>query len=247
MKLDGELAAIEREGTTDRLRWRRAASLGGREGRGLGADRARVRDQHPGHGRRRGADERERVRRRARRGLEWVDVCDRGRRRAPRAGSARLPYRRSNLDPGEVVSRASFAARRGRARSRSRPPWPRCAPSAARRSRPGSRPSARPSRTRTTRAPRAAAPGSCSTRPAAAGWRSAALGSPRSTPTSSRTRARRRPPTCSRLMAEGRRRVHERFGVDARARGPGAGPRSSGRRAGSSTPGWGRSPARGGN
>jgi UDP-N-acetylmuramate dehydrogenase len=45
--------------------------------------------------------------------LEWVDVCTAGRteRRAP--GELGFEYRRSNLRPGEVVSRASFGLAEG--------------------------------------------------------------------------------------------------------------------------------------
>ena len=95
--------------------------------------------------------------------------------------SARLASRSRRPTPSEV--KATLAGMRG---------------SAARRSPRGSRPSARPSRTPTTRAPRAARPGSCSKRPAAAASRSAAPASPTSTRTSSRTPARRPPPTSSR-------------------------------------------------
>ena len=95
------------------LRRRRPAALCDREGRAVGADRAGVRDQHPGDGRWSGADERQRLRRRAGRVLEWVDVC------TPGGPSRRTPedlgfsYRRSNLRPGEVVARASFGLAEG--------------------------------------------------------------------------------------------------------------------------------------
>ena len=102
--------------------------------------------------------------------LEWVDVCTAAgaeRRRPEELGFA---YRRSSLRAG----RGRLAARRSRSptptRRRSRRRSPRCAASAARPSRRGSRPSARPSRTPTTRPRRAAGPpASCSRRPAARG------------------------------------------------------------------------------
>ena len=223
LKLAGELAEIEREGDADRLRRRRAAAVGRGEGRRLGADRARVRDQHPGHGRRRGADERERLRRPARRGARVGRRLHRRRRRAPRApDELGFDYRRSALRPGEVVSRRFVRARRRPIRRRSRRRSPRCARSAARRSRRGSRPSARRSRTPTrTRAPRAAPPASCSRRPAARarGRRRAALAQAREL-----RREHRRGDDRRRARGDGRRPPARPRAVRdrARARGPGA-------------------------
>ena len=123
-------------------------------------------------------------------------------------------YRRSGLAPGEVVARASLRARGRPRRGGQARPWPTCAAGAGRPSPRASRPSARPSRTPPTRGPRAAAPASCWRRPAAAGCGSGAPASPTSTPTSWRTTATPPPPTWWRVMAEGRRRVKERFGVE---------------------------------
>ena len=146
--------------------------------------------------------------------LEWVDVCTAAgvERRPPERARVRV----SALEP----ARRARSSRSPRSRSprptrrRSRRPWPRCAASAARRSRRGSRPSARPSRTPTTDArPAAAPPASCSRRPGARGSPSAAPGSRRSTRTSSRTPATATTADVLAVMAAARRRVHERFGV----------------------------------
>ena len=99
------------------LRRRRAAALGGGQGRPLGPDRARVRDQHPRHGRRRGADERERVRRRAGGGPGVGHGLRAGRRRAPR---------RPTSSASSTGARTSSRARWSRARpSPSRRPSPK--------------------------------------------------------------------------------------------------------------------------
>ena len=114
IKLDGELAAIERDGERLALRRRRPAALGGGEGRRLGPLRPRVRDQHPRHRRRRGEDERQRLRRPARRGARVGRRLHR--RRQPSAAPPTqlgFAYRSSNLRPGEVVARASFRLRPG--------------------------------------------------------------------------------------------------------------------------------------
>ena len=106
--------------------------------------------------------------------LEWVSVCtaDGAERRDARRARLLLPA----LEPRRGRGRR---ARLVRARRPATPTTVKATlagmrSSAARRSRPGSRPSARPSRTPTTRAPRAARPASCSTRPAAAACGSAA-------------------------------------------------------------------------
>ena len=130
--------------------------------------------------------------------LEWVDVC------TAAGSSAALPP--SSGSPTAARRCAPARSSRGRrsrsprpSRPRSRRSSPRCATSAARRSPRGSRPSARPSRTPTTRAPDGRTAGQlleaagCS---GPRGRRRTALA--RSTRTSSRTPARRRPPTCSR-------------------------------------------------
>ena len=145
--------------------------------------------------------------------LEWVDVCTAAgsERRTPDAARLRLPQ----LQP-----------RAGRGRR------PRLLPPLAGRPRGGQGdaggdagpaprgPALRDQdlrldlqEPRGRRAPRAAPPASCSRRPAAAACGPAAPASPRSTPTSSRTRASATTADVLELMAEGRRRVHERFGV----------------------------------
>ena len=109
MKLDGALATIEQSG--DRLLCGGGARLpaGRRPCRPRRPGGPRVRREHPRHGRRRGEDERERVRGRP---LARARVGGRGRaegleRREPdRLG---FSYRRSNLGDAEVVARASFA------------------------------------------------------------------------------------------------------------------------------------------
>ena len=81
--------------------------------------------------------------------LEWVDVCTAAgvERRAP----AELGFAYRQLEPRAGRGRLAglVPARRGRADGDQGARSPRCAASAARRSRPGSRPSARPSRTPT--------------------------------------------------------------------------------------------------
>ena len=215
IKLDGELAAIEREGERVALRRRRPPALGRGEGRRLGPRRARVRRQHPRHRRRGGADERQRLRRPAGRGAR----VGRGlhRRRAPSAARRTqlgFAYRSSNLRAGEVVSRAAFRLRPGD------PAAIRATPGGDARAPPRGpalgdqdlRLDLQEPRGRARRGPHR--PASCSRRPAAAACATAAPASPRSTPTSSRTPATRRTADVLELMAEGRRRVHERFGVE---------------------------------
>ena len=146
--------------------------------------------------------------------LEWVEVCT-------AAGTERRPpeqlgfaYRSSNLGAGEVVSRASFRLQPGRPGRRSGRRWRRCASAAARRSPRGSRPSARPSRTPRTSGPRGARPGSCSRPPAAA---ACAHGGARFSEKHANFVENAGDATTAdvlELMAEGRRRVHERFGVE---------------------------------
>ena len=196
------------------LRRRRPPALGGGEDRRLGTLGPRVRDQHPRHRRRRGADERQRLRRPAGPGARVGRGQHRRRDRAPRARAARLLL--PALEPARGRGRRprllpADARRPGRDPG---DPGERCASAAARPSPRGSRPSARPSRTPRTSAPRAARPGSCSRPPAAAACATAAPASPRSTPTSSRTTGDATTADVLELMAEGRRRVHERFGVE---------------------------------
>ena len=199
----------------DALRRRRATAGGGRPGRARGPVGDRVRRQHPGHAGRRGADERERLRRRAA-GRAGVgrDRHRRGsRRRDPQRARLRLPplraRRRARSSRGASLALARARPRGGEGR-RSR----RCAAAATRPSRRGSRRSARRSRTPRTRARRAAAPGCCWPRRAATGSTSAARASRPSTRTSSRTPATATTADVVAVMAEGRRRVLERFGVE---------------------------------
>ena len=197
IKLDGELAAIEREGEPPALRRRRPPALGGGESRRLGALRARVRDQHPRHRRRRGADERQRLRRPARRGPRVGRRRDRRRGRPPRprtssaspTGARTWARARSSPGPASALRpadpeaiRATLASMRDRRRE------------------------AQPSGIKTfgstfknpdgSPAPKGARPASCSRPPAAGGCGSAAPASPRSTPTSSRTIEGATRPTC---------------------------------------------------
>ena len=155
--------------------------------------------------------------------LDWVEVSTAAgteRRTPERLG---FSYRRSNLRGGEVVSRASFRAAPRRPEPRSAPPWRRCASAAATPSPRGSRPSARPSRTPRTSAPRAARPGSCSTPPAAA---ACSYGGARFSEKHANFVENTGDASTAdvlELMAEGRRRVHAKFGRRAGAGGPGAG------------------------
>ncbi len=149
------------------VRRRRAPARGGRVRRAGGPVGDRVRRQHPRHRRRRGADERQRLRRRAR-----PDAgVGGGRHRAGGSTAARRPtWGSPTAAPPSPPARSSRAPRsrctprrprRSRRRSRS------CAPAATRPSRRGSRRSARPSRTRRTQARRGAPRACCSPRPAA--------------------------------------------------------------------------------
>ena len=118
MKLDGALATIEPRRRAAALRRRGAAAAGRRARRAGRAHRARVRREHPGHGRRSGEDERERLRRRP---LARARVGGGG--RAPRRGPARA--RPSSGSPTA-------------ARTSALPRWSRGRPSRSRRRRPES-------------------------------------------------------------------------------------------------------------
>ena len=222
LKLDGELSAIERDGTAGSSA---AAGPGFRRRRAkaarLGARRARVRDQHPGDGRRGGADERERLRRRARPGARVGRRLHGRGRRAARAGGARAsptgartsaparssPGRRSSSPTGDAEEiKATLAEMRGMRRE------------------------AQPSGIKTF--------GSTFKNPAddpraegrtagqlleAAGCRGLQVGGARLSDVHANFVENAGEATTAdilALMAEARRRVHERFGVDARARGP---------------------------
>ena len=156
--------------------------------------------------------------------LEWVDVCHRrGRSIAASPATSGSRYRRSNLEPGR-----GRRARLVRAHARGEPADVKethggdARRSAARRSRRGSRPSARPSRTPTTRAPRGGRAGQLLE---AAGCRGLEVGGARFSPKHANFVENASGATTAdvlELMAEGRRRVHERVRRRARARGPGA-------------------------
>ena len=145
--------------------------------------------------------------------LEWVDVC------TPAGGERRAPeqlgfaYRSSNLGAGRGRRPRLLPARAGRPGGDQGDDGRRCGSGATRRSRRGSRPSARPSRTPRTSAPRAAPRGSCSRRPAAAACE---VGGARFSEKHANFVENAGEATTAdvlELMAEGRRRVHERFGV----------------------------------
>ena len=140
---------------------------------------------------------------------------DRGRDRAARARpSSASPTGSSNLARGRSRRPRLLPRSRPATRRRSGRRWRRCASAAARPSPRGSRPSARPSRTPRTSAPRAARPGSCSRRPAAA---ACAHGGARFSEKHANFVENIDGATTAdvlALMAEGRRRVHERFGVE---------------------------------
>ena len=138
----------------------------------------------------------------------------RGRQRAPRApSSSASPTAARTCGPGEVVARASFRLAPGRPGGGQGDPGRRCASAAARRSPRGSRPSARPSRTPRTSGPRAAPPGQLLE---AAGCRGLRAGGARFSEKHANFVENTGEATTAdvlELMAEGRRRVHERFGV----------------------------------
>ena len=112
LKLDGELTALERDGTHVLCGGGAAAAIGSGQGRPLGADRPGVRHQHPWHRRRRREDERQRLRRRACGRAGMGQRLRAGRGRAPRPERARLRA---------TGNRTSARARSCRAR---RSPWP---------------------------------------------------------------------------------------------------------------------------
>ena len=217
MKLDGELAAIERDGE----RASSAAAAPGcprprRKAADWGLSGPRVRDQHPRHRRRRGADERQRLRRPA--GARCSSgsrsaTADRAPSAAPRRSSASPTAARTSR-AGEVVARASFALSPGRpggdqgdAGVDARPP--------ARGAALGDqdlRLDLQEPRRRARRGPlrRAAARGGRLPRPASVGGaRFSEKHANFVENTGEATTA-----DVLALMAEGRRRVHERFGVE---------------------------------
>ena len=147
--------------------------------------------------------------------LDWVDVSTPGGHRpAPPGATSASPTAGRISARGEVVARA-VASRsndadpdgQGGARRHARPP-PRGPAVRDQDFRLDLQEPRRPS------AQRAAPPVSCSRRPAARAFRSAVRDSARSTPTSSRTPAAASTADVLELIAEGRRRVRERFGVE---------------------------------
>ena len=176
-----------------------------------GARRARVRLGDPGHGRRRRPHERRRLRQRlARR----AGRRDRRRGRRPRTrrhpGELGLAYRHSGLAPGEVVAQVRFRLA-PRPVDEIKAEVASCSRSGRRPSRRRSAPSAASSRTRPARP--GAGRADRGVRPEGAPDRRRAS-SPSGTRTSSRTPAVRPRADALALMAEARRRVHERFGVE---------------------------------
>ena len=166
------------------------------------------------------------------RALDWVDVVSAARNRAASAGSARL--RLPPVRPGPRRGRGAgvVRAQQGRKRGRQAHAGRHAAPAQGGAAIGDQDVRLDRSRIRPIRAPRAAAPASCWRRPAVAGCASAAPDSRISTRTSSRTTADATTADVVAVMAEGRRRVRERFGDRARARGAGAGARGVARRVG---------------
>ena len=232
LKLERELARIEPRRRRAALRRRRAAA-GGRGARG-GArpGRDRVRGQHPGHRRRRRADERQRLRRRARR------ACSTGSRSSSAAGIARARPGRARLRLPQLgaARRRDRRARALRARAGRAGGDPgRRSPSMRER-----RHAAQPKGIRTFGSTFKNPPGrdrrASSSRPRARpSSRSAARASRASTRTSSRTPGGASTAEIVALMALGRERVRERFGIELEpevellgdVRFPGRGSRSS--------------------
>ena len=170
-----------------------------RPGGPRGAVGDRVRREHPRHGRRRGADERQRLRRRARSGARVGADRDRRGLRAPRAAGARL-----RLPPLEPRDGRDRGARRPAARRGGRRDAVKATLEEMRRRRHEAQPQGiktfgstfkNPDDPRAGGAQRRAA---ARRRPAATAWRSAARASRPSTRTSSRTPARPPPRRCSR-------------------------------------------------
>ena len=141
--------------------------------------------------------------------LDWVEIvtADGVSRRGP--DELGFAYRRSGLLASEIVVAGALRARAGGARGDSRDPARRCASAATPPSRRGSARSARPSRTH-----RATPPASCSPPPASRISSSAARASRASTRTSSRTPASASTADIVALIAAGRARVRERFGIE---------------------------------
>ena len=148
--------------------------------------------------------------------LEWVDVCTLAAPSADRPSGWASPTgaptwsparssraHRSCSTPGDAAAiKAELADMRARRKARSRR---------------ASRPSARPSRTPTTHAPKGAPRASCSRRPAAA---ASSVGGARFSPKHANFVENRGDATTAdvlELMAEGRRRVRERFGIGLEA------------------------------
>ena len=146
--------------------------------------------------------------------------CSTGSRSAPRPGPSGAPRSSSASPTGARTcaraksSRAPPSACAPATRRRSGRPWRRCASAAARPSRRGSRPSARPSRTPRTRAAEGRSAGQLLD---AAGCRGLRVGGARFAEKHANFVENFDGATSAdvlELMAEGRRRVHARFGVE---------------------------------
>ncbi len=146
--------------------------------------------------------------------LDWVEVSTAAGSDAPHPRPARLllpalqPAARAKSSPAPASGCAPATRRR------SAPPWRRCASAAARPSPRGSRPSARPSRTPRTRAAEGRSAGQLLE---AAGCRGLRHGGARFSEKHANFVENHGDATTAdvlELMAQGRRRVHERFGVE---------------------------------
>ena len=147
--------------------------------------------------------------------LEWVDVVTAVGPRPARAGPTRASptgartSARRDRGPGVVRARRPPTAEEVKATLADD-----ARAGARRRSRPGSRPSARRSRTPTTRARRAGRRASCSRPPAAAGLRIGGASFSAKHANFVENHGDATTADVIALMAEGRRRVRERFGVE---------------------------------
>ncbi len=146
--------------------------------------------------------------------LEWVDVV--GAAGTERRTPAQLgfAYRRSSLRPGEVVARASLLAHARPPATRSRRRSRTCARGARPRSRPASRRSARPSRTPTTRAPKGRTAGQLLDAAGCRGLRIGGAGFSAKHANFIENHGDATTADVIAVMAEGRRRVKEQFGIE---------------------------------
>ncbi len=209
-------ASISLDGRAIAVRRRRAPAGGGgaRGARGPVGDR--VRREHPGHGRRRGADERQRLRRRAGRGARvGRDRDRRGRASAARRASSGFGYRSSSL-----ARRRDRRARRPAAARRRTPDAVKATLAEMRRRRHEAQPQGIKTFGSTFKNPEDPRARGAQRRAAASRGR---LQRPGGRRRALRAQARelhrehgrrRRTADVVAVMAEGRRRVLERFGVE---------------------------------